>query len=161
MVEMEMTDDQILDVVHLQPDLGELGGNRIVLGHLEAEALGERSPPAIGVGDRLVVVAAIEHHIPFGMLDHVEADRRPVDIAGAADLQRRLGEPAERARSEDVELGPFLGRGRQCARAEQGGHAGQGTQRTREPVFHGRSSDIRYAANGPARRWLRQARAHA
>src|SRR4029077_14230696 len=40
--------------------------------------------------------------------DHIEAGWRPVDVALAADLQRRLRETAKRARSEDVELRVLL-----------------------------------------------------
>src|SRR5882757_1067638 len=139
-VEMKMTDRDILDVVGLEADLGELDRDRIVLGHLEAEALGEGTPPSVGIGDRLVVVAGIKHHVALGMLDHIEADRRPVDVARSADLQRGLGEAAERAGGEDVELGTFLSGRRENRGSEQEAKASQLSYATQESSIHGRSS---------------------
>ena len=76
-----MTGHHVFDVVGLETDLGKLRRNSVVLGHLEAEALGERSPPSLGIGDRLVVVSGVDDDVALGMFEHVEADRRPVDIA--------------------------------------------------------------------------------
>ena len=101
-VEMQVTDDHVFDVVGLHADLGELRGDRVVLGHLQAEPLRQRPPPSLRIGDGLVVVAGVEDNVAARILDDVEADRRPVYIALAADLQRGLGEAAERSRGEDV-----------------------------------------------------------
>ncbi len=103
-VQVHVTDRDVLDVRDLEPDLGELGRDGVVLRHLQSEALGQRAPPSVGVGDRLVVVAGVEHHVALGMRDHVEGDGRPVDIALAADLERPFREASQRARREDVEL---------------------------------------------------------
>src|SRR5262249_5645714 len=85
-------------------DLGELRRDRVILRHLQAEALGKRTPPAVWIGDRLVVVAGVEDDVALGMGQHVEADRSPINIALAADLQGSLGEAAERSRREDIKL---------------------------------------------------------
>src|SRR5260370_33862006 len=146
-VEMKMTYRDILYVVELGADLGELDRNRIVLGHLEAEALGEGTPPTVGIGDRLIVVASIKHHVALGMLDHIEADRRPVDLARPADLKGGLGEAAQRAGGEDVELGTFLGGCRENRGSEQEAEASQLAYATQESSIHGRSSLLLYGVS--------------
>ena len=66
MINMEVPEHDILDVGRLDVDLAELGVNGDIRRATRIERLHEGSP-VIGVGDDLVVVAAIEQHVPFGM----------------------------------------------------------------------------------------------
>ena len=118
---MQVTGYHVFDVVGLQADLGELRRNRVILGHLQAEALGQRSPPSLGIGDRLVVVSGVEDDVALGMLEHIETHRCPVDIALPAHLQGRLREASQRAGCEDVKFGALLCGGRRghCRKAER------------------------------------------
>ena len=68
MVDVEMPEHDIFDVGRLHVDLGELGVDGDVGRAARIERLHEGSP-VVGVGDDLVVVAAIEQHVPFGMSD--------------------------------------------------------------------------------------------
>ncbi|OKO85369.1 hypothetical protein AC630_05960 [Bradyrhizobium sp. AS23.2] len=102
MVEVQVTDHDIFDVVSLQSDLLELCGNGIVLCHFETEPLGKRSPPAIGIGNRFIVVSGIDDDIALGMLEHIEAHGRPIDIALTTHLQGCLREASQRTRRKDV-----------------------------------------------------------
>ena len=112
MIEVQVTDHHVFDVVGLEANFGKLRRNRVILRHLEAEALGERSPPSLGVGYRLVVVPGVDNDVALGMLEHVEAHRCPVDIALPAHLQGGLREASQRAGCEDIKFRAFLCGGR-------------------------------------------------
>src|SRR6266446_2661918 len=122
-IEVQVTSHHVFNVVCLEANFGKLRRNRVILRHLEAKALGERSPPTLGVGYRLVVVSGVDNDVALGMFEHVEAHRRPVDIALPAHLQGGLRETSQRAGCEDVEFRALLRDGRRssaCRKAERG-----------------------------------------
>ena len=90
MVDVEVAEHDIFDVGRLDIDLGELGVDGDVRRAARVERLHERSP-IIGVGNDLVVVAAIEQHVALGVTDQKEADRY-LDLAAGAVLNDRLVE---------------------------------------------------------------------
>ena len=59
-IEMQVTGHYVFDVIGLEANFGKLRRNSVILGHLEAEALGQRSPPSLGIGDCLVVVPGVD-----------------------------------------------------------------------------------------------------
>ena len=121
-----MPEHDIFDVGRLDVDLAQLGVDGDVGRAAGIERLDERSP-IIGIGDDLVVVAAVEQHISLGMPDQEEADRN-LDLAAGAVLDDRLVE-VERARAEDIELHLFRG----LRRHRPGGRQKQShRQRTKE-----------------------------
>ena len=91
-IEVQVTDHHVFDVVGLEANFSKLRRNRVILGHLEAEALGKRSPPSFRVSNRFVVVSGVDDDVALGMFEHVEAHRCPIDIALTTHLQGGLRE---------------------------------------------------------------------
>src|SRR5258708_29526583 len=60
-IEVQVTSHHVFNVVGLEANFGKLRRNRVILRHLEAKALGERSPPSLGVSYRLVVVSGVDN----------------------------------------------------------------------------------------------------
>ena len=73
-VHVEMPKDQIFDVRWLDADFRELGIDGYVGRTARIQGSNERTPIA-RVRDDLVVVAAIEQHVPIWMLDQEKPDR--------------------------------------------------------------------------------------
>ena len=73
-VDMEMSEHDILDVGRLHVDLGELGIDSDVRRAARIKRFDERAP-IVRIGDDLVVIAAIKQHVALGMPDQVKAHR--------------------------------------------------------------------------------------
>src|SRR5438552_575765 len=83
-IDMEVSEHDIFDVGGLDVDLAQLRVDGDIRRAARIKRLHERSP-VVGIGDDLVVVAAIEQHVPLRMPNEEEADRN-LNLAATAVL---------------------------------------------------------------------------
>src|SRR6516164_2058421 len=89
-IDVEMSEHDVLYIGGLDVDLAQLGIYGDIWRTTRIKRLNER-PPIVRIGDDLVVVAAVEQHIPFGMPDQEKADRN-LNLAAGAVLNNRFVE---------------------------------------------------------------------